>query len=62
MSGSKEEYSYETLTTHAPGYSPSYMDGKEYRIRNSKDDRIATCYDEGNAQLVVAALNNYVKS
>lgn len=41
-------FSYETITTPA---------GKHYRVRDAADNRIATCYCEGNAMLIVAALN-----
>lgn len=42
-------YSYEALR-QSDG-------GMQYRIRDEKDNRIATCWQEENAQTVVAALN-----
>jgi len=44
-------YSYETIpdkTTRA---------GKHYRVKDERDNRVATCFDEDNAKLVAAALN-----
>lgn len=31
--------------------------GVHYRVKDESDNRLATCFDEGNARLIVAALN-----
>jgi len=50
-------YSYERITG---GWSGTQRDPKpeyHFRIRDDADNRVATCFDERNAALVVMALN-----
>lgn len=37
----------------------STFNGMHYRITDADDNRIGTCYTEGNAEFIVRALNEY---
>lgn len=38
-------------------YIPNGDNGPHFRIADSNDDRVATCYSESNAKLVVRLMN-----
>jgi hypothetical protein len=46
-----ERYSYEVVADQGA------VSGQSFRIRDEADDRVATCYTKGAADLVVRALN-----
>lgn len=47
-------YSYEKIIENEHTERESF----HFRVRDGQDNRVATCYVEENAQLIVNALNN----
>lgn len=51
----KPPFSYENIEDLLSPYKV------HYRVRDGDDNRIATCYEEGNARFIVATLNQVYK-